>query len=100
MRPWIALKAAGIAFDETVIPLYAEGSKEKIRAHSPAGKVPVLIDGETHARVGIARDPRIPGGEISRRAAVAVRSGGAGACARDLDRDACGLCGAAPANAA
>src|SRR5690349_7661536 len=47
-RPWIGLKAAGIAFDEEVIPLYVPGSKEKILAHSPAGKVPVLIDGATH----------------------------------------------------
>ena len=43
-RPWMALKAAGIAFDEEVIPLY-DGSKDRILAHSPAGKVPVLIDG-------------------------------------------------------
>jgi glutathione S-transferase len=45
MRPWIAMKAAGIAFDETVISLYVEGSEAQIRAHSPAGKVPILIDG-------------------------------------------------------
>ncbi len=43
-RPWIGMKAAGIAFDEEVIPLY-QGSKEKILAYSPSGKVPVLIDG-------------------------------------------------------
>ena len=46
MRPWIAMKAAGIAFDETVISLYVKGSEAAIRAHSPAGKVPILIDGE------------------------------------------------------
>ena len=27
-RPWIGLKAPGIAFDEEVIPLYVEGSKK------------------------------------------------------------------------
>jgi glutathione S-transferase len=53
-RPWIGLKAAGIAFDEEVIPLYAEGSKEQILAHSPAGKVPVLIDGATHVWESLA----------------------------------------------
>jgi glutathione S-transferase len=53
-RPWIALKAGGIAFDEEVIPLFAEGSKEKILAHSPAGKVPVLIDGATHVWESLA----------------------------------------------
>jgi glutathione S-transferase len=45
-RPWIALKAAGVAFDETVISLYVDGSPEKIREHSPAGKVPILHDGD------------------------------------------------------
>jgi len=53
-RPWIGLKASGIAFDEEVIPLYVEGSKEKILAHSPAGKVPVLIDGATHVWESLA----------------------------------------------
>jgi len=53
-RPWIGLKAAAIAFDEEVIPLYAEGSKEQILAHSPAGKVPVLIDGATHVWESLA----------------------------------------------
>ena len=53
-RPWIGLKATGIAFDEEVIPLFADGSKEKILAHSPAGKVPVLIDGATHVWESLA----------------------------------------------
>jgi glutathione S-transferase len=45
-RPWIGLKAAGISFDEEVIPLYGEGAKAEILKHSPAGKVPILIDGD------------------------------------------------------
>ncbi len=45
LRPWIAMKAAGISFEETLIPLYEPGSAEEIRKYSPAGKVPVLIDG-------------------------------------------------------
>jgi glutathione S-transferase len=44
-RPWLALKAAGIPFEETVIPLYVPESKEKLLARSPAGKVPILKDG-------------------------------------------------------
>jgi glutathione S-transferase len=44
-RPWIAMKVAGIAFDETVIPLDQPGSKEEFLARSPAGKVPILQDG-------------------------------------------------------
>jgi glutathione S-transferase len=46
LRPWIAMKAAGIAFEEVVIPLYRPGSAEHILKYSPAGKVPILIDGE------------------------------------------------------
>jgi glutathione S-transferase len=46
LRPWIAMKVTGIAFDEEVIPLYEPGSRECILKYSPAGKVPVLIDGE------------------------------------------------------
>lgn len=44
LRPWIALRQAGIAFEEIVIPIYMEGSSEQIFAHSPAGKVPILKD--------------------------------------------------------
>jgi glutathione S-transferase len=46
LRPWLAMKVAGIAFDEAVIPLYEPGSRERILTCSPAGKVPVLIDGD------------------------------------------------------
>jgi glutathione S-transferase len=46
LRPWIALKVAGIPFEEQVIPLYKAGSDAAIRAVSPAGKVPILVDGD------------------------------------------------------
>jgi len=46
LRPWIAMQVAGIDFAEIVIPLYEPGSREQILKYSPAGKVPVLIDGE------------------------------------------------------
>jgi glutathione S-transferase len=52
-RPWIGLRAAGIAFDEEVISLYVEGSKEQILARSPAGKVPILIDGQGTSEVRV-----------------------------------------------
>jgi len=45
-RPWIALKVAGIPFEETVIPIYYPGSRERFLARSPAGKVPILQDGD------------------------------------------------------
>jgi glutathione S-transferase len=44
LRPWIAMKVAGLAFDERLIPLYEPGSREQVLKYSPAGKVPVLID--------------------------------------------------------
>jgi glutathione S-transferase len=47
MRPWIAMKVAGVVFEETLIPLYEPGSRERVLAFSPTGKVPVLVDGAT-----------------------------------------------------
>jgi len=47
LRPWIALKLFGFQFDVKRIPLYGAGAKDEILQHSPAGKVPVLIDGGT-----------------------------------------------------
>jgi glutathione S-transferase len=47
LRPWIALKVFGFEFDEKKIPLDQEGTKDAILAHSPAGKVPILVDGKT-----------------------------------------------------
>ena len=46
LRPWIILKQAGIAFDEVVIPLGQPDTARRIREHSPAGRVPILIDGD------------------------------------------------------
>lgn len=42
LRPWLAMKQAGIDFEEVRINLRAPDMKEQILAHSPAGKVPVL----------------------------------------------------------
>lgn len=42
MRPWVAMKAAGLPFKEEMIHLSKTDTREKIRAHSLAGKVPVL----------------------------------------------------------
>jgi len=46
LRPWLGLKQAGIAFDEERVALFEPGYKERILRHSPAGKVPVLVDGD------------------------------------------------------
>ena len=45
LRPWLAMKQAGLTFEEIRIPLYQEGSAEEICKYSLAGKVPVLLHG-------------------------------------------------------
>jgi glutathione S-transferase len=47
MRPWLALKHAGIDFDEQLIRLDRPDTKATIRARSPSGKVPALDLGGT-----------------------------------------------------
>jgi len=48
MRGWLALRLAGVEFDEIVIPLYEETTKTAIAEHSPSGLVPALkMDGVT-----------------------------------------------------
>lgn len=42
LRPWLALKRTGAAFDEIVIFLDQPDTKKKIAGHTPSGKVPVL----------------------------------------------------------
>jgi glutathione S-transferase len=54
LRPWIAMKAASIAFDEVIVPLYETDSRERVLKYSPAGKVPVLIDGDQHVWESLA----------------------------------------------
>jgi glutathione S-transferase len=44
LRPWLAMKMAGVAFDEIRIPLDRPDTKAGILRHSPSGKVPCLID--------------------------------------------------------
>jgi glutathione S-transferase len=47
MRPWLALRVGGIAFEERLIPLYTgPADKQRIVDITPAGKVPALIDGD------------------------------------------------------
>ena len=47
MRPWLALRANNIAFEEVFIPLYTgDADKERILNFTHSGKVPALIDGD------------------------------------------------------
>lgn len=54
LRPWLLLKQLGVAFDEITIPLDLPDTKEKVLRHSPAGKVPILIDGDVTVWESIA----------------------------------------------
>jgi glutathione S-transferase len=46
LRPWLALRMAAIPFDELVVPLYVPATRAAILRHSPAGRVPILEDGD------------------------------------------------------
>lgn len=45
LRPWLALRAAGVDFDEALIRLDRPDTAARIAEHSGAGKVPVLHHG-------------------------------------------------------
>ena len=46
LRPWLAMKQAGVAFNENNILLQRPDTAEKILRYSPSGRVPCLLDGE------------------------------------------------------
>jgi len=53
-RPWLAMKAAGIPFEEKLISLDAPDFKSQVMPLSAAGRVPVLVDGETRVWESLA----------------------------------------------
>src|SRR2546430_938157 len=53
-RPWIAMRVAGIAFEETVISLNAPDFKAQLAKISGSGKVPALNDGGIHVWESLA----------------------------------------------
>ena len=95
MRPWLALRANNIAFEEIFIPLYTgEADKKRILGFTRSGKVPALLDGDVTVWDSLAiieyAAERFPAS-----AAVARGSRQPRPCALDLGGDAFGLCGAA-----
>ncbi|HWF96379.1 MAG TPA: glutathione S-transferase family protein [Xanthobacteraceae bacterium] len=54
LRPWIAMKVAGIAFTEQVISLDAPDFKARVGRISATGKVPALADGQTQVWESLA----------------------------------------------
>jgi glutathione S-transferase len=53
-RPWIAMKVAGIPFEEWVVSLNDPHFKRIVMEISPAGKVPALADGEVQVWESLA----------------------------------------------
>lgn len=46
LRAWLAIRVAGLDFDEVVIPLDRPDTALRIREYSAAGRVPVLLHGD------------------------------------------------------
>ncbi len=47
LRPWVLMRALGIAFEDRVEPFAKPVNWQEFRAFSPTGQVPALIDGAT-----------------------------------------------------
>ena len=54
LRPWLLLKQLSIAFGEVLIPLDQPDTTAEILKYSPAGKVPILIEGDVTVWESIA----------------------------------------------
>lgn len=48
LRPWLLLRQFGVAFNEVKLTLDTPEFHARIAEFSPAGRVPVLLDGELH----------------------------------------------------
>jgi glutathione S-transferase len=78
LRPWVLMKALGIAFEDRVELFTRPSNYEEFRAFSPTGQVPVLLDGTRTVwdSLGIAlylaeRHPGVwPGDEAARSFAI------------------------------
>jgi glutathione S-transferase len=46
LRPWLAMRVAGVAFEEQVVSLSDPNFKKIVMQISPAGQVPALEDGD------------------------------------------------------
>lgn len=53
LRAWLLLKAFDIDFDEQLVELFHSSARPMLEAHSPTGKVPILIYGEGDNKVTV-----------------------------------------------
>src|SRR5262249_33607066 len=93
-RPWLAMKVAGIAFDETVISLDAHDFKPRLTALGGSGRVPVLIDGDTRIWESLAILEYLAE-RFSRRRIMATGCWRTSSCSHCVLRNACGIHGVA-----
>lgn len=54
LRPWLALAAMDVPFEEELIPLDQPDTKQRYLQISPAGKVPILMDGDVRVWESLA----------------------------------------------
>lgn len=54
MRPWLALTAAGVPFNEVLIPFDMKAGNPRFRDLSPTGRVPVLYHGKVRVWESLA----------------------------------------------
>lgn len=54
VRPWLVLTHFSIPFDEELVLLGTDETKELLRKKTPAGRVPVLVDGDVVVHESIA----------------------------------------------
>lgn len=54
MRGWLAVRLAGLAVEEVVLPLDGSGASPAVQAHSPSGKVPYLVHRGVHVWESLA----------------------------------------------
>ena len=100
LRPYLALAQSGVAFETRTILLDQEDTRAKIAAVTPAGRVPVLHDGDLVIWDSLAiceyiaeQDPSLwPSGKHERARARAVSAemhSGFAALRRDMSMDVC-----------
>ena len=53
LRAWLLLKAFSVDFDEQLIELFDPSARPTLEAHSPTGKVPVLLYGQGDQKVTV-----------------------------------------------
>lgn len=54
LRPWLLMAHFHIPFEETVVNIYDEKGRKKLRQLSPSGKAPVLYDGDVRVWESLA----------------------------------------------